>query len=107
VLCQVWPPFKNSAYSRTAACTARPRSGGSCRPALPSGAVSAPRPCGPTRRPAGARQGCGKTTLVEQLEALFEHVGTRCAGVSVDDFYLTFADQQALAKARFAAARAG
>jgi pantothenate kinase-related protein Tda10 len=55
----------------------------------------------------GARQGCGKTTLVEQLEALFEHVGTRCAGVSVDDFYLTFADQQALAKARFAAARAG
>jgi len=27
--------------------------------------------------------------------------------VSIDDFYLTFADQQALAKARFAAARVG
>ncbi|KAK9841016.1 hypothetical protein WJX81_005787 [Elliptochloris bilobata] len=46
-----------------------------------------------------APQGCGKTTLVEQLEALFEHEGMRTAGVSIDDFYLTYADQQALARA--------
>ena len=43
-------------------------------------------------------QGCGKTTLVEELEALFEHEGVRTASVSIDDFYLTFADQQALAR---------
>ena len=35
---------------------------------------------------------------MEQLEALFEHEGVRTAGVSIDDFYLTFADQQALAR---------
>ena len=45
-------------------------------------------------------QGCGKTTLVELLEALFAHNGIRAASVSIDDFYLTFADQQALAQAR-------
>jgi pantothenate kinase-related protein Tda10 len=43
-------------------------------------------------------QGCGKTTLVELLEALFAHNSIRAASVSIDDFYLTFADQQALAQ---------
>ena len=45
-------------------------------------------------------QGCGKTTLVEQLERLFEVTGERAASLSIDDFYLTFQDQQALSKAR-------
>ncbi|EIE22379.1 P-loop containing nucleoside triphosphate hydrolase protein [Coccomyxa subellipsoidea C-169] len=45
-----------------------------------------------------APQGCGKTTLVDILERLFTHVGIRAASVSIDDFYLTFADQQQLAK---------
>ena len=44
------------------------------------------------------RQGCGKTTLVEALEALFARNGLRAASCSIDDFYLTFADQQALAQ---------
>lgn len=35
---------------------------------------------------------------MEELEALFEHEGVRTASVSIDDFYLTFADQQALAR---------
>ncbi|KAK9815067.1 hypothetical protein WJX73_006615 [Symbiochloris irregularis] len=47
-----------------------------------------------------APQGCGKTTLVEQLEFLFEHTGSKAASVSIDDFYLTFEDQQALAKSQ-------
>ena len=36
-----------------------------------------------------APQGCGKSTLVEQLELLFEWRGQRAASVSIDDFYLT------------------
>ncbi|WIA13411.1 hypothetical protein OEZ85_006991 [Tetradesmus obliquus] len=44
-----------------------------------------------------APQGCGKSTLVEQLEALFTWLGTAAAGVSIDDFYLTNAGQTALA----------
>ena len=43
-------------------------------------------------------QGCGKTTLVEALDALFAHNGVRGASCSIDDFYLTFADQQTLAQ---------
>ena len=39
-------------------------------------------------------QGGGKTTLVESLSALFERDGRTCAMVSIDDFYLTHADQQ-------------
>ena len=35
---------------------------------------------------------------MELLEALFAHNGIRAASVSIDDFYLTFADQQALAQ---------
>ena len=43
-------------------------------------------------------QGCGKTTVVEVLEAVFKHEGLRPASISIDDFYLRFEDQQALAK---------
>lgn len=43
-------------------------------------------------------QGCGKTTLVEQLEALFEHTGGKAAVFSMDDCYLTRADQEQLGK---------
>jgi D-glycerate 3-kinase len=46
-----------------------------------------------------APQGCGKTTLTEQLTELFTHLGTNVAGVSIDDFYLTRKQQQALADA--------
>ncbi len=46
-----------------------------------------------------APQGCGKSTLVEQLELLFTWLGTSAAAVSIDDFYLTHADQRALASA--------
>lgn len=45
-----------------------------------------------------APQGCGKTTVVESLEHLFEECGCRAAGVSMDDFYLTAADQAATAE---------
>ena len=45
-----------------------------------------------------APQGCGKTTLVEELQHLLELAGYRVASVSIDDFYLTFEDQQDLAK---------
>ncbi len=45
-----------------------------------------------------APQGCGKTTIVEELEKLFTYTGLRPAAVSIDDFYLTFDAQQALAK---------
>ncbi len=40
-----------------------------------------------------APQGCGKSTIVEQLEALFNWLGVGAAAVSIDDFYLTNADQ--------------
>lgn len=46
-----------------------------------------------------APQGCGKSTLVEQLELLFTWLGVKAAGVSIDDFYLTNAGQTALAAA--------
>ena len=45
-----------------------------------------------------APQGCGKTTLVTELEKLLGHEGLPCAVVSVDDFYLTHADQTSLAQ---------
>lgn len=41
---------------------------------------------------------------MEILEDLFIHVGIRAASVSIDDFYLTFADQQQLAKVTMDAA---
>lgn len=40
-----------------------------------------------------APQGCGKTTLTEQLVELFAYVGLTAACVSIDDFYLTNAEQ--------------
>ncbi len=46
-----------------------------------------------------APQGCGKTTMVEQLQLLFNSQGKTAASVSIDDFYLTFKDQSALAAA--------
>lgn len=46
-----------------------------------------------------APQGCGKTTLVEQLQLLMAHEGVSAASVSIDDFYLSFADQSKLAQA--------
>lgn len=46
-----------------------------------------------------APQGCGKTTLVTELEGLLAHEGVACGSVSIDDFYLTHADQSALAQA--------
>ncbi len=45
-----------------------------------------------------AVQGCGKTTLVDELRSLFAHVGLKAASVSIDDFYLPFQKQQELIK---------
>lgn len=44
-----------------------------------------------------APQGCGKTTIVECLTATFKALGIASASVSIDDFYLTRAEQVALA----------
>lgn len=44
-----------------------------------------------------APQGCGKTTLVEALAHLFQSNGVNCVNVSLDDFYLTGEQQDALA----------
>ncbi|CAG9464828.1 unnamed protein product [Pedinophyceae sp. YPF-701] len=46
-----------------------------------------------------APQGCGKSTLVEQLELLLASAGVKAASVSVDDFYLTRAEQVAVSEA--------
>ena len=46
-----------------------------------------------------APQGCGKTTLVAELEALAPEAGLAAASVSIDDFYLTRAEQAATAAA--------
>ena len=43
-------------------------------------------------------QGCGKTTLASALVDAFEAVCLRSAAVSIDDFYLTHAEQLALAE---------
>lgn len=45
-----------------------------------------------------APQGCGKTTLCDEVAALFgEAEGATCAALSYDDVYLTYDDQEALA----------
>jgi D-glycerate 3-kinase len=44
-----------------------------------------------------APQGCGKTTTVTLLRDLFESDNYRCIVMSLDDFYLTFDEQQELA----------
>ncbi|KAG0591531.1 hypothetical protein KC19_1G181600 [Ceratodon purpureus] len=43
-----------------------------------------------------APQGCGKTTIVYSLEYLFNSLGSRAASISIDDFYLTAAEQKKL-----------
>lgn len=45
-----------------------------------------------------APQGCGKSTLVEQLEQLLAWRGFKAASVSIDDFYLDYRGQCALAE---------
>lgn len=45
-----------------------------------------------------APQGCGKTTLVTQMERLFESVGMQAATLSLDDFYLRGHEQDSLAE---------
>ncbi len=61
------------------------------------------RIAGAARRPVvvglQAPQGAGKTTLVSHLLAALPGRGLRGAGVSIDDFYLTRAEQVALAAA--------
>jgi D-glycerate 3-kinase len=42
-------------------------------------------------------QGCGKSTLAAALTHAFESAGVRAATVSIDDFYLTYDEQVALA----------
>ena len=46
-----------------------------------------------------APQGCGKSTLCEQVEALFASEGFTAASISTDDFYLTRDQQIAVASA--------
>lgn len=46
-----------------------------------------------------APQGCGKTTIVAELEALCTANGIKAASVSIDDFYLTRDDQQRITAA--------
>lgn len=45
-----------------------------------------------------APQGCGKTTLVEHLQAALGSANFRCATLSLDDLYLTAAEQAKLAQ---------
>lgn len=42
-------------------------------------------------------QGCGKTTLFSHVRDLFENSGVSSIAISVDDFYLTYPEQKALA----------
>jgi hypothetical protein len=46
-----------------------------------------------------APQGCGKTTIVTELEKLFAENQISCASVSIDDFYLSHASQQKISAA--------
>jgi D-glycerate 3-kinase len=52
---------------------------------------------GPLMIGISAPQGCGKTTMTDLLEAAFRAQGKSVATMSLDDFYLTFEDQNALA----------
>lgn len=40
-----------------------------------------------------APQGCGKSTLVSEMQRMLEKAGHSCVVVSIDDFYLTGAEQ--------------
>eukprot|EP00803_Ostreobium_quekettii_P011031 evm.model.scf_2906.1 EVM.evm.TU.scf_2906.1 scf_2906:14138-16793(-) len=46
-----------------------------------------------------APQGCGKSTIVACLQEVFNSMDLAAASISIDDFYLTYADQTALAQA--------
>ena len=48
-----------------------------------------------------APQGCGKTTLVSEMQRMLENAGYSCAVVSIDDFYLTGAEQVNLLHVEF------
>ena len=48
-----------------------------------------------------APQGCGKTTLTEALHESFTILGRTCVSISLDDFYLTGAEQDELADKYF------
>jgi len=52
---------------------------------------------GPLMLGMSAPQGCGKSTLVECLLDVFGQMGMKAACVSIDDFYLTNAEQRRLA----------
>ena len=81
--------------------------GGSNSPSLLTPQQPAMPPCHPAQPPALAfllpypaclpagLQGCGKTTLCEQLESLFAYTGATAASISIDDFYHTYEGQQA------------
>ena len=45
-----------------------------------------------------APQGCGKTTLTNYLSLLFQRENKKCVVMSLDDYYLTGAEQEILAK---------
>ena len=45
-----------------------------------------------------APQGCGKTTICDALVERFAADGKQCAALSYDDFYLTHAEQNEVAK---------
>jgi len=45
-----------------------------------------------------APQGCGKTTLSEQLKSMLHASGSTCVSISIDDFYLTGSEQEQLAQ---------
>lgn len=47
-----------------------------------------------------APQGCGKTTLTEYMKIMFERSGWSCLTISIDDFYLTHAEQNEVATSR-------
>uniref|UniRef100_A0A7S0L905 Phosphoribulokinase/uridine kinase domain-containing protein n=1 Tax=Coccolithus braarudii TaxID=221442 RepID=A0A7S0L905_9EUKA len=51
---------------------------------------------GPVAIGLSAPQGCGKTTLVTALKEMFLMDGLVCADVSIDDFYITGAEQEQL-----------
>ena len=40
-----------------------------------------------------APQGCGKSSLVEEMRRMLEKDGHPCAVLSIDDFYLSGAEQ--------------
>ncbi|CAM9990589.1 unnamed protein product, partial [Ectocarpus sp. 13 AM-2016] len=40
-----------------------------------------------------APQGCGKTTIVSEMQRMLEKAGHQCVVMSIDDFYLTGAEQ--------------